>query len=179
MLYIRYTIELEAGLMGRRDDPVAFANHIITVVRKRFPEVECRRIIGEASSGRRWRFFRGNLACWGEEKGLVVEWPCDETLDLVNALPSELLAYISRRFESCVQKFQAYLHARRILLIDPCGDLQNLGNSWWERVFKVLPVPPEIPECWMATYDWVTDWEQDWIFEKLFSMSPPQEEDGV
>ena len=23
-------------------------------------------------------------------------------------------------------------------------------------------------ELWMATYDWVTDWEGDWIFEKLY-----------
>lgn len=177
-----YTIELEVGLLRRPDDLVAFAKHITTVVRKRLPEVEGGRIIGEASSDCRWRFFRGNLDYWGEdgqpERGLVVEFPFHETFGLINALPKELIAEISRLFESCVQKFQPYLHARRILLIDQYGDLRSLGNLWWERVLKVLPVPSEIPECWMATYDWVTDWEEDWIFEKLNPKSSPQEEDG-
>jgi hypothetical protein len=177
-----YTIELEAGLLGRRDDLAAFGNHITTVVRGRFPEVERGGIIGEAQSGHRWRFFRGNSVWRREdgqpEKGLVVEWSLDERLDLVSAPPSELLAEVSRLFESCVQKFQAYLHARRILLIDQYGDLRYLGDFWWKQVLEVLPVPSEIPEVWMATYDWITDWEEDWIFEKLYPMSPPQEEDG-
>jgi hypothetical protein len=117
-----YDIELEEGLAGPRDDLIAIANHITTVVRERFPEVERGRIIGAAQSGRRWRFFRGNSAWRREdgqpEKGLVVQWHLKETLDQVSAPPTELLAEVSRLFETCVQKFQAYLHTRRILLID-------------------------------------------------------------
>jgi len=177
-----YTIELEAGLWGRRDDLSAFGKYITTVIRERFPEIERGQIIGGAQSGRRWRFFRVDPA-WrredGEpEKGVVVRWQLKETLDIVSAPPSELLTEVSRILESCVQKFQAYLHARRILLIDQYGDLRYLGDFWWKRVFEVLPVPSEIPEFWMATYDWVTDWDEDWIFEKLYPMSPPQEEDA-
>jgi hypothetical protein len=178
-----YTIELEVGLVGQRDDLTAFAHHITTVIRESFHAVERGQLIDVAQVGRRWKFFREKPA-WRDgdnvpETRLVVRWYPEETLDLASAPPEELLADIARLFASCIQKFQAYLHARRILLIDQHGDLQYLGDFWWERVFKALPPPSGIPEIWMGTHDWITDCEQDWIFEQLFPMSAPQEEDAV
>jgi hypothetical protein len=178
-----YAIELEVGLEGRRDDLTAFARQITTVIRERFHDIEGGQIIGAAQVGRRWRFFREKPALreWdGEpETGLVVRWYPEETPDLASALPEELLEDISRLFTSCIQKFQTYLHARRILLIDPHGDLRYLGDFWWARVFKALPPPSGIPEIWMGTHDWITDREQDWIFEQLFPISTPHEENAV
>lgn len=178
-----YTIELEVGLVGRRDDLTAFAHHITTVIRERFHDIQRGQIIGAAQVGRRWRFFR-EKSSWREgedapDTGLIVRWYPEETLDLASAPPEELLADISRLFASCIRKFQAYLHARRILLIDQNGDFEYLGEFWWAGVFKALPPPSGIPEIWMGTRDWITDWEQDWFFEKLLPIFSPQEGDAV
>ena len=178
-----YGIELEAGLAGRRADLAAFANQILTAVRERFPEVERGRVIGSTEVSRKWRFFQEDPS-WrradGEpENGLVVRWYPDETLDVAIDPPTELLADVSRLFDSCVLKFQAYLDARRILLIDQLGELRYMGDLWWAHIFERVPPPPEISEIWIGTHDWITDWEQDWIFEKQYPVTTLCEESSV
>jgi hypothetical protein len=45
-----------------------------------------------------------------------------------------------------------------------------MGEFWWGQVFKKLSPPPDISEIWMGIYDWVSDFEQDWIYEKLYPL---------
>jgi len=173
-----YGIELEIGLVGRRTGLGAFAHQIITTVRERFSEAKRGRMIGSTTLGRRWRYFREDPSCRREngepETGLVIRWPLDHTLNMTSDPPHELLGDVSRLFDSCVLKFQGYLDARRTLLVDQQGELRYMGDLWWARIFESLPPPFEISEIWLGTQDWITEWEQGWIFEKLYPVSVPQ-----
>jgi hypothetical protein len=91
----------------------------------------------------------------------------------------ELLGDVLRLFDSGALKFQGYLEARRILLVDQQGELRYMGDLWWARIFERLPPPFEISEIWLGTQDWITEWEQGWIFEKLYPVSVPQKEGAV
>lgn len=66
-----------------------------------------------------------------------------------------------------MENFWDYPNARRVLLLDVHGPIRHAGDWWWARAFKTVPVPKEIAEVWLATFDWVTDFEQGWIFEGL------------
>lgn len=171
-----YTIELNADLVGPRPDLVEFAKQILTTVRDRFSALESQGIIGETRPNRSWRIYRDDPLDRREngepETGLGIRWYPDDPLDLMIAEPpNELLSNISRLFASCVLKFQGYLDARRVLLIDQQGQLRYLGDIWWSHIFEALHPPFEVPEIWLAAYDWITEWKQDWIFEKLHPAS--------
>jgi hypothetical protein len=160
-----YGIELEVGLVGRHTDLGAFSHQIITAVRRRFSETERGRIIGSTKLGRRWRFFREDPSSRREdgepETELIIRWSPDPTLDMTSDPPHELLGHVSRLFDSCVLKFEGYLDARRILLVDQQGELRYMGDLWWARIFERLPPPFKISEIWLSTQDWITEWEQD------------------
>lgn len=173
-----YGIVLEAGLVGRGDELTEFANQIVTTVRRHFPKVERGRMIGSTKMGRRWRFFREDpstrKADDEPEKGLVVRWYPDKTLDLTVDPPDELLVDHSRLFDACVLKFQAYFDTRRILVIDQHGELRYTGGLWWAQIFERLPPPAEISEIWTGIHDWITDWDRGWIFDRLYPASTLQ-----
>lgn len=109
----------------------------------------------------------------------MVRWSPDETLEAAIDPPTELLADVARLLDSCVLKFQACLDARRILLIDQLGELRYMGDLLWAHILERVPPPPEISEIWIGTHDWITDWEQDWIFEKQYRVSTLCEENSV
>lgn len=46
--------------------------------------------------------------------------------------------------------------------------MRYMGAWWWKRVLDVVIPPPEIQELWDGMSDWLDDYEQGWIFEKLY-----------
>ena len=173
-----YGIRLEAGASSRGSDLTVFASQIVNSVREGFSGVERGETIGSTISGRKWRFFQEDPS-WRKEDGepeygLVVRWYSDETRDQVSDPTVKLLADVSRLFDSCVRKFQNYLSARRILLVEQYGGLQYLGKLFWMHLFETLPPPLEISEIWRGGRDWITDLKEDWVFEKLYPTSAHQ-----
>jgi hypothetical protein len=133
------------GSHERRTDLGGFAHQIIMAVRERFSEAERGRMIGSTKLGRRWRVFREDPS-WrkedgGRENGLVIGWFADPTLDMTSDPVHELLSDVSRLFDFCVLKFQGYLDARRVLLVDQQGELLYMlkgGNR----------TAPDRTRCW-------------------------------
>ena len=71
-------------------------------------------------------------------------------------------------YASCLKKFASYAHAKRMLVLDPHGELRYQDAGWWNRVFANVLPPPEIEELWSGIYDWVDDYSQGWMFERLY-----------
>lgn len=84
-------------------------------------------------------------------------------------LPAELEAAITKIYAKCTSKFISYPEARRILLLDPNGDLRTESAEWWQKVWKSVAPPSSVQEIWSGILDWVNDDTQDWIFEQLYS----------
>ncbi len=68
-------------------------------------------------------------------------------------------------------KFEPYIDARRLLVIEQHGDMRYMGAWWWKRVLELVVPPPEIQELWDGMFDWLDDYEQGWTFEKLYPTS--------
>jgi hypothetical protein len=95
----------------------------------------------------------------------------DDFLD-PGELPGELSSSIEKIYVNCSGKFRPYLECRRILLLDPHGDLQRESTGWWQSVWANLPPPPQIGEIWSGKFDWVDEETKDWTFEQLYRAPP-------
>lgn len=103
---------------------------------------------------------RGVTICWSVLPMKSID-PCN--------LPPKLEKQLAHVFDACRKKFQSYISHRRILMIEPQGDLYFRGQDWWNTVFRTMTPPIEIGEIWQGVYDFLDDLEQGWSYEKLFN----------
>ena len=105
------------------------------------------------------------------DKGLMIEvlQRPDAAIRDPRKLPPELLAEINRIIENCVDKFQEYPHARRVLLVEPHGQLRYLGEPWWTDLLSALPPPTELDEIWVGHHEFLPGIGDDWMFEKVYA----------
>jgi hypothetical protein len=73
---------------------------------------------------------------------------------------------------ACACKFEHYLDALRIVVIDHYVDIRYQGAWWWKHILKAVPPLSEINELWDGMFDWLDDYEQGWVFEKLYPIDP-------
>ncbi len=102
--------------------------------------------------------------------GLIVRWEEPDEFLPPAPLPALLVEKIQRHFRSTVAKFSSYSNARGILLFDPHASIRYADKSWWSQAFDSAPVPPAIAEVWLGTYDWITDADRGWSFERVHPM---------
>jgi hypothetical protein len=170
------SIHLEPAPLMPQTELSAFVVEIVDSVTADVSAVLAGRTIGSTKVGRRWSCLldpHEREACGEPDAGLIVRWTQPDELVSPDRLPADLGAHIRKLFESTVEKFRGYPQARGILLLDPYGAIRYTADWWWSRAFQAVPVPSEVAEVWLATYDWLTDFDQGWIFERVH---PPREE---
>lgn len=148
----------------------AFACEIAERVAAEINSLLTGRAIGSHRAGLRWTCIldpeerRDNDE---PETGLIAHWrrPCE--LVAPDHLSKDLADHIRHLVKRTAAKFRGYPEARGVLLLDPYGAIRYTGDSWWARVFQNMPTPSEISEIWLATFDWVTDLDEGWIFERV------------
>ena len=169
-----YELQLELAISGSRVELEEFAGLITQTVRARFAEIRGGMRVGSTQAGRRWAFWRGDkqerTLEGAPETGLGVHWDVPSG-DSSGKPPDGFLKEVARLFGACVPKFEPYIDARRLLVIEQHGDLRYMGAWWWKRVLELVVPPPEIQELWDGMFDWLDDYEQGWTFEKLYPIS--------
>jgi hypothetical protein len=167
------SIDLELAPRILHDELLAFAREVSDAVRSSINSLLAGRAIGPRTGGRRWTCFLDpedrDPDFDDPATGLIVRWTQPGIVSPDN-LPKRLAGEIQRLFHATVAKFRSYPKARGILLLDPYGSIRYTGEWWWARAFKTVPVPEEIAEVWLARFDWVTDFEEGWSFERLHSL---------
>lgn len=174
-----YEIRLPLLIEGKRADVLTFAREAAQQIRENWAIVASGRGLQDQTSEKLWwQFFRipdEDREEGTPEKGLKIAWdgPWRSTFDYLDptSLPEPLTQAIRKIYKNCSGKFSSYMGARRILLLDPHGDLQKESATWWQEVWANLPPPPEIAEIWSGVLDWVDDEKKDWKFECLYVAS--------
>jgi len=149
---------------------VSFAREVAESIRSSIDAIRKGRTVGSNRPGRRWRcYLDPEDRAMSDEPltGLMIRWTGPDEFLPPDHLPSRLIDEIRRVLRKTVEKFRGYHGARGILLLDPYGCIQYTDNRWWSRAFQLAPVPSAIAEVWLATYDWLTDLEEGWIFERV------------
>lgn len=167
-----YELQLDFTISGTTAELEEYADVIAQTVISRFPEIRGGLRVGSTQEGRRWAFWRGDRANRAfhrnPETGLGVHWDVRSSEDHDRKPPEGFVKEVARLFGACVPKFEPYMDARRILVIEQHGDMRYMGAWWWKRVLDVVMPPPEIQELWDGMFDWLDDYQQGWTFEKLY-----------
>ena len=148
----------------------SFASEVAASIRASMSSILGGHVVGANLNGGRWScsFDAEERAASDEPAtGLIIRWTYPDETPNTEQLPAELVDAVHSVLASTVEKFRNYAHARGILLLDPHGAIRYTGEWWWAAVFAVAPVPASITEVWLASYNWVTDHEQGWIFERI------------
>jgi hypothetical protein len=174
-----YEIRLPMLMEGKRADLLSYARDAVGQIRADWRKVASGQIM-KGRAGANWWWAFGRSPEWGREdnapsKGIKVAYvgpgmSFDDFFDPEQP-PEALVSSINKIFAGCTAKFAAYSETRRILLLDPHGDLQTESIEWWQKMWAHKPPPPAIEEIWSGVYDWITDETQDWVFQQLYGDS--------
>jgi hypothetical protein len=173
-----YGLTLQSGISIDRKKLREVAQAIVTQITAHIATLRPGDILRSAHPDLPWEFYldvSGERSDFAPQKGLIIRWPQSTgLLHNPDRLPTRLESEIIKCFQSCTRKFSEYTNDRRVLLLDPYDDMKYLGLWWWEGVLTRIFPPQEISEIWLAIYGWLTDWEEGWIFQKLY---PPAKDD--
>jgi hypothetical protein len=172
-----YEVGLPLLIHGTEKELRPFVMAAAETIRSEWPKVEAGLALRVRVSDRWWWGFR-RVPGWDKKdgepkKGLKFSWSGRPITQLSgdfvdpHSLPEALVTSLNKIFLSCVKKFRNYSHAERVLILDPHGDLRYLGVDWWRDVFSHYAPPAEIGEIWSGVFDWVDDYSQGWMFERL------------
>lgn len=168
-----YELTLQSSISINTKELLKISDAICNEIIKNFNQVKCGKVIESDQPSPFWSFRKQvpeERDYFESEKGLTIFWPQSpsEFFNSIYELPEKLITQIEKVFKSCEAKFSDYLADRRILLLDPLADLRHLGVDWWNDVFQKIKPSPKISEIWSGIYDWITDIDEGWIFEKLY-----------
>jgi hypothetical protein len=172
-----YEVRLPMLMEGKRAELLRYALQATKQIRAKWPTIASGSILkGRAGDKWWWAFHKlperereDNAPSRGLQITLVGPGlSINDFLDPTN-LSDALASAIDKIYANCSAKFASYPAARRILLLDPHGDLRTESTDWWRKVWANRPPPSSIGEIWSGILDWVTDESQDWVCEQLYS----------
>jgi hypothetical protein len=168
-----YVLRLPALIEGRREELLAFGKAVSQKIRLAYP-IKPGHAIGSKKPGRHWAFYLQRPEDREDDHpkaGIIFNWEqrlfSNPYID-PSQLPPALETAVKQIYEACIKKFAQYSSARRILVLDPHGELRYHSANWWNDLFNVYSPPIEAEEIWSGVLDWVDDWEQGWICESLW-----------
>jgi hypothetical protein len=172
-----YEIRLPMLMEGKRTELLSYAGEATKQIRANWSAIASGEGL-KGHAGNKWWWAFNKLPEWDREdnapsRGIKVTLvgpglSFDDFLD-PDKLPEALVSAIDKIYAGCSAKFASYPEARRILLLDPHGDLQTESTDWWRKVWPSMPPPLAIGEIWSGILEWITDDTQGWEFEQLYS----------
>ena len=179
-----YEIRFPMLIRGKREDLCPFVLAAADKVRANWSKIQSGAALKERVTADWWWGFRRVPDEEREEgssaKGLLATWVGRSMLlnDYLDPLrpPDGLSLALRKIYVSCAAKFTSYPHARRVLVLDPLGDLRHEPKDWWHSLWSTLSPATEIGEIWSGIYDFVDDESQEWRFECLYQHPPSERE---
>lgn len=169
-----FTLSLVCDLVAPRAEILAWSEELsdaLISVAERLHEDE---LAGGQVAGIGWRLCRerrGWRETWeGPDAGLVIELPGEwhglfESDDEEDSAGLRIEA--TRLLSSSRKKFEGYAEARRVVLLEPAGNLAWTGLDSLKLILDRADVPSIIGEVWGAALEYVSDTQREWIFEPL------------
>jgi hypothetical protein len=173
-----YELRLPLLIEGKRPHLKSLALAAAQRIRSNWPRIASGWMMEERVDDKWWWQFRKVHDSEREDNvaadGIMVEWegPGGDFLlrnyiDPVN--PSEeFVDALKKIYSSCAAKFTSYPGARRVLLIDPHGDLRSKDSDWWRSIWISFQPPAQIGEIWSGVFDLIHEGLEDWVFERLY-----------
>jgi hypothetical protein len=176
-----YLLRLSDDLRGSRENLRAFADDVGAFILARIDVVHEGKVLRSRQLGREWLFRvqpEIDREYFQPSTGLIVEfegkWSALPPPDLMAAhadVLSELLAHAS-------MKFRDHAASRRVLVLDPHGDLRFTPKEEWSRLLAAVTIPDSVDEIWLSFHDLITDIVCGWIHQPLWPGLGPEQITG-
>jgi hypothetical protein len=102
------------------------------------------------------------------DRGITLTWDLPWTPTDPTPLAEKLADQLQKIFAACVNKFATYTNARRILLLDPHGDLAFTSTESWRTLFTNLTPPDAIDDIWIGQHSTDDFDEDEWFIDNLY-----------
>ncbi len=164
---------LRMPVLGRasKEEISAMGQFVAQAIRSQFTNLTRDKVRMIESLGRSFQFGIQPLEDryeYGPDRGLVFLWPLKNDWPKSSDLAEELRPHIEKVYTACVRKFADHAESRRVLMLDPHGDIRYTNARWWNQVLSNCPPPPSIDEIWIGS-NGSNDWgEEEWLIEKAF-----------
>lgn len=166
-----YRLELPDDLRGSRPDLRAFADVVGAAVRDRLSTIHDGTVLRSRRPGREWRFCEESefeREYFQPSKGLIIEFSGSW-----RALPppdhaSDQAAILADLLNRASDKFRTHADARRLLVLDPHGDLRFTPDDEWARLLSFVAVPANVDEVWISYHDLITDIVCGWMHQPVW-----------
>jgi hypothetical protein len=121
---------------------------------------------------RRWWTFReespGEREDFQLSTGLLISfegaWTTLPSPDLTAELSDTLNAMLAR----VGPKFQKHGDARRLLVLDPHGEVRFIRDAEWEHLLSAVDVPRNVDEIWLSFHDFVNPMVCGWMHQQVW-----------
>ena len=159
-----------------REELSAIGNCVASAIRSHYARLRDDEVVGFQCQGRTFEFRIQPV----EERdydlpdcGLVFLWDGNFSWQSAAEFGAKLVGQLQKIYAACVQKFATHAESRRILMLDPHGDIQFNDALWWHQLLKQCPPPVDIGEVWIGASG-ANDWgEEEWIIERVFGSHCP------
>jgi hypothetical protein len=140
-------------------------------IRAQYADLEPQKSMLIESNGRRFvlRIRPIEDRCDGEPgHGVVMTWALNLPMFGTRDLSAKLRGQTQKIYAACVRKFAGYSTARRILMLDPYGEVA-FASAWvWNEIFAHDPPPGAIQEIWIGSHGVDDFGEEEWLIEKVY-----------
>jgi hypothetical protein len=165
-----YVLELRDDMRGSRTELRAFGENVGAIIRAGIDAVHGGEMLSGRAPNRRW-VFRVEEAFEREyyqpSTGLVVSfegaWSTLPTPDMTAQLSGAFNVMLAR----VAPKFEGHADARRLLVLDPHGDVRFTPDEEWAKLLSMADVPANVQEIWLSFHDFITDTLCGWTHQRI------------
>lgn len=165
-----YILKLPDEMRGSRAQLQAFAADVAALICRDIAEVHAGGTLGWRPP-KRWWVFREESPYEREyfqpSTGLIVSFEGAWT-----ALPPDHRAELSDTLNAMLArvapKFEQHGGARRVLVLDPHGEVRFTPDEDWAQLLSTVDVPSNVGEIWLSFHDDVTDTVCGWTHQRLW-----------
>ena len=169
-----YSLRIPAVGTASREELSAIGTCVASAIRSHYAQLRGEEVVKFQCQGRTFEFCIQPLEDRDYDQpdcGLVFLWEGKFSWQSPEELGPKLIGQLQKIYAACVQKFATHATSRRILMLDPHGEIQFKGALWWHQLLTKWPPPIDIHEVWMGASG-TNDWgEEEWLIEKVFGGS--------
>jgi hypothetical protein len=166
-----YSLEMPSISSGSKAELTEAGRSVAEQIRTSYAELQRGQSLNIECLGHSLTFKLRPLEDRGDDepdRGLVMTWAMSAPLFRTDDLNSKLGVQIKKMYAACVRKFAGYSDARRILMLDPHGEVAFTSARTWNEVFTSDPPPEAIEEIWIGAHGSDGFGGEEWVIEKVY-----------
>lgn len=166
-----YTLVMPSLTRGSKAELIEAGRSVAERIKTAYTELQLGQTISMDCLAHRLSFRIRQLVDRGDDEpdsGVVMVWPRHPQMFPAADLKVKLSSQIEKIYAHCIRKFAGYSDARRILMLDPQGEITFTPARTWNELFKNNAPPETINDIWVGKHGTDEFGDEEWLIEKVY-----------